>query len=310
MPTETIALDALAVEPEIHEIDITPDRLCQSLKDISNLQRHATASVLHVLPGVLTAGNVSKHASRIGAEEFFRRTDYIVSSDQMRRHIELCISNGNYPDLLSDGQNRSYVMGLARTGFIGALIVGLLDTGAIPQSNKRIYKERLIDMNHSFREFADSDFAREHGVKRRHLKRAINDIYGADVDEHSKQLAHKLEMGIAAEIATKRYIEGTGAQLGIHVRYGSIEEDSKKMDLVCTQGRKTLGIDVKSGDKNSGSGGEARAFHSPIEEFDFHEYRVRELYPAKESCIGDDFEVKARAYQQITDNLLAEFSTI
>jgi hypothetical protein len=164
-------------------------------------------------------------------------------------------------------------------------------------------------MNHAFNELADSDFGREIGMTRHALGQVIGDAYGAKIDERSAQLSEKIEMGVASEVAAKRYIESVGSDMGIEVRYATNDEDAKKIDIVCLQGRKQLGIDVKSGDQHSPEG-EKRAWYSPIEEFDIGDYRVRELYPSKSTCIGNNFEIKAEAYQKKIDSLLAEFSQL
>jgi hypothetical protein len=306
MPAETLVLDSASETYQSQEIHIDAADFCAAFSDVSNLQRHATASVLHVKPNQLSAGNLARHLNEDNAEGYFKKIDHVVNSEQMASHIEQCISNGNYHELLSDEHMFSYILDLARTGFVGGIIDGLLDSGAIPQHKKRVYRERLIEMNHAFKDLADSGFSRDIGMTRHGLKEVIGKAYGAKIDQRSAELTEKVEMGVAAEVATKRYIETAGRSTGLEVRYATAEEDAKKMDVVCVSGSKLLGIDVKSGDKHSPKGDE-RAWSSPIEEFDIGEYRVRELYPAKESCIGNNFEIKAEAYKKKIDEVLEDF---
>lgn len=310
MPNEILAPNLLLGSAERHEIDIDAEKFCEAYRDVSNLQRLATAATLGVLPAHLTSGNLPNALDESAVPHFLSRLESILASPQMQNHIEQSIANGNYQPLLEDEEMRSYIVGLARIGFTGALIDGLVEAGKIPRHDKRAYRHILIEMNHSFKTLADSGFGRELGFGRSHLKDILGETYGANYDERSAQLRNKLEMGIAAEVATMRYIEQAGAGLGIEARYSTVEEDGKKIDIICRQGRKNLGIDVKSGDKNSGPGGEVRAWRTPIEEYDLNEYRVRELYPAKETSIGEKFDIKAKAYERVIDELLEEFSDL
>lgn len=310
MPYEATLPDVIATEYEAHETDVTPAEFCQAFQDISNLQRHTTASVLHLRPGLLTAGNVPSLVGKEHTGMFLQKVDAVVNSEQMRSHIELCIENGNYSNILQDEHIRSYIMGLARTGFMGGLIDGLLNAGNIPPYEKRVYRQSLIEMNHGFKELVDSPFGREVGFSRQNLKHVIGEACGSNYDITSARITNKIEMGVAAEVATKRYIEKKMPGTGVGVRDATAEEDSKKIDLVCRYGNLLLGIDVKSGDKHSGGPKDARAWYSPIEEFGIGEYRVRELYPALETCIGNNFEIKAKAYEKKIDELLEEFRTL
>jgi hypothetical protein len=121
----------------------------------------------------------------------------------------------------------------------------------------------------------------------------------------------RIEKGIAVEVGTKRCLEDLGRQFGTDVRWATAEEDSKNIDIVCSQGQKKLDIQVKSNDLvGSVIDDNQKAMYTAIEEYGIDEYRVRQLSPAADTAIGENFEVRAPRYKQLIEELLEEFDNL
>jgi len=306
MPTETISPIVEYEQQESPELEVNAAEFCSAYRAVCDLQRLTVAHLMHLRPHDLSAGAMQKH----GDEYRLEHVERILASPKIQAIIDQSIKNGHYPPILHDEAMRSYIFGLSRAGFVGGLIEGITNGELNQNTKRRFYKERLIDMNHTFTQLIDSEFGRNAGFNRQNLHDLLAAAFGAGHDEDSLKLVTSLEAGLAVEVGTKRYMEEIGPEFGIKVRFSTVTEDGKKIDVMCTNSRNNLGIDIKSGDKNSGADGEPRAYYSPIEQLDLHEYRVRELYPAKHTTIDSNFEIKADAYKHKIHELFTEFNAL
>jgi hypothetical protein len=267
------------------------DSFCDAYKDVISLVKH----------GLMAA------EARFGfGDDDLQRADTVIHSDQLRSHLEQALANGNYPDVLADEQMRSLIIEMACIGTLGKLVDTQLQKNRL--SVPRLYKERVIEMNHAFANLADSELGSQMGLGRSHLRELIGATLGAHPS--SKEVV-RIEKGIAVEVGTKRSLENLGQRFGVDVRWATADEDSRNIDVVCMQGEKRLDIQVKSNDLvGSVIDDNQKAFYTPMEEYGIDEYRVRQLSPAADTAIGENFEVRAPRYTQVIEQLLDEFDQL
>ena len=267
------------------------DSFCDAYRDVISLVKHG----------------LKEAEARFGfGDDDLQRADTVIHSDQLHSHLEQALANGNYPDILADEQMRSLIIEMACIGTLGKLVELQLQKDRLSVSI--LYKQRVIEMNHAFAGLADSELRGQLGLGRRHLRELIGATLG--VHPSSKEVT-RLEKGIAVEVGTKKCLEDLGRELGTEVRWASAIEDSKNIDIVCTQGKKKLDIQVKSNDLvGSVIDDNQKALYTPMEEYGIDEYRVRQLSPAADTAIGENFEVRAPRYKQVIEQLLEEFNNL
>ncbi len=291
MPSETLLEPSPRILAEQQEAEYSADNFCAAYGDVVGLIRHGLAVA----------------ESQLGfSDSQLRAADAIIYSPQLRSHIESTIATGNYPEILADSQKRALVIDMACDGIFGRLVELQLRRDRAGASREN--KERLIQMNHNFTELADSEFGKNMGFGRRHLRAIIGATYG--LPQESEEVA-ALERGLAVEVGTKNCLAELGKEHGVEVRWASAAEDLRNVDIVCLQGAKRLDIQVKSVDSVGRTAGDLQqASYSRPEEYGLHEYRVRELSPAADTAVGENFEVRAARYGQKIDELLTELDQL
>lgn len=290
MLAEKLAL-AHEAPTRYEEAKLDADNFCEAYKDVIGLVKHGLA--------------VAK--ARFGIEDSdLQKADTIIYSDQIRSYLGQAISNGNYPQILDDEHMRSYIIDMACAGALGRLVE--LQLHKDRASVSRIYKERMIEMNHGFAALADSELGEKLGFGRYHLKELIAATYGLHPSSPEVTL---LEKGIAVEVGTKKCLQELAEDHGTNVRWATAAEDAHNIDIVCEKGDKKLDIQVKSKDSiGQATHEEKRASYSHFEAFGLNEYRVRHLSPAADTAIGEHFEVRALRYRELLDEMLSEFDRL
>jgi hypothetical protein len=283
---------ALPYETSTHQETVyDADSFCDAYKDVIGLVRHG-----------LSAAEARFNFDRSD----LKKAETIIYSDQLHNYLERAVTNGNYPHVLADEQMRSLIIDMACTGAFGSIVKKQLDGDKLGPA--RVFKERVVEMNHAFVSLADSELGRQLGLGRSSLRNLIGTTLGM---HPSSNTVIALEKGIAVEVGTKNCLTELGAEYGIDTRWSSAQEDLHNIDIVCTQGGKQLDIQVKSVDSVGRTTGDSQqALYSGIEEYGLHEYRVRQLSPAADTAIGEDFEVRAPRYRQKLEELLTEFDKL
>ncbi len=275
----------------MHEIKLDAEDFCEAYRDVIGLVKHGLV--------------VAKARFEIEDSDL-QKADTIIYSDQIRAYLEQAISNGNYPQILDDEHMRSYVIDLACAGTLGRLVE--LQLHKDRKSVSRVYKERMIEMNHSFADLADSELGDKLSIGRRHLKELIGATYGL---HSSSQEVALLEKGISVEVGTKKCLQDLAERHGTVVRWATAAEDANNIDIVCEKDDKKLDIQVKSKDLiGHAINDEQHASYSHFEEFGINEYRVRHLSPAADTAIGEHFEIRAVRYRELLDRMLSEFDKL
>jgi hypothetical protein len=135
------------------EIAYDADSFCEAYRDVVSLVKR----------GLKTA------EARFGfGDDDLQRADTVIHSDQLRSHLEQALANGNYPDVLADEQMHSLIIEMACIGTLGKLVDTQLQKDRL--SVPRLYKERVIEMNHAFADLADSELGSQMGLGRSHLR--------------------------------------------------------------------------------------------------------------------------------------------
>lgn len=291
MLTEAAAPPVQSEQPySSPEVEYKAEDFCQAYQDVVGLLKH----------GLRVAETRFKFDN-----SDLKKVENVIQSQPLRNYLNQAVSNGHYPSILHDEQMRAYIIDMACTGVFGRIVE--LERRRDQYSVPRLYKERIIDMNHAFVGLADSELGNRLGIGRTHMKKIIGFTFGAHLESEE---VGALERGVAVEVGTKKCVQELAFREGIQVRWSTPQEDARNVDIVCVQNHKTLGLQIKSKDQTSGSREDRHAFYTPIEEYGPHEYRVRQLSPAADTAIGEHYEVRAARYRDVIESLLADFSQL
>ena len=233
-----------------------------------------------------------------------------LDSGQSRAVLEKFFVQNSRSPIFADGELRSYLISMALSGSATGLIDGSLNSNKLPREHVRQFKSLLVTTHHEILKLVDSDFGKQLGFGRKHLKSILRSAYG-ESSARDPALADMAEAGIAVEIATKRYIEElitSGKLPGRRVRYSTSAEDMIGRDIVYQAGDKALLIDVKSSDKNH-YGGEPAAGYTRPEPVGANIFKIERMHPAKHTVVDERFRILASNYRRVIEDALSEFET-
>jgi len=314
MPAEAIAEPQIAVAPELAEKEYTAAEFCMAFASIHLAQREAAAEIMNVPVEKLNAQYIGTHYDvPENSMKVISKIGEVMGSGLCRDRVERFADRQPSGGMLHDQTMVDFLSDLSSLCFVGAASQYLLDKHRYFQrkEDKRLAKIRVVQTHEQFVKLADSEYGRQLGVDRRHLRFMANIMFGKE--EAPSNLPVWFEVGVSAEIATKRGLERLAAdkEVGPIVRYATVEEDIKGADVVVAKNRTRLFIDVKSSNRSASASEDRFAFHTPIEKVDFETdtYRIKELHPAGIESIGNNFSIDSEYVRELR-KVLDEFEAL